>query len=414
MLLINFELVGIQTPEASSKNWIDYCLKIYGDVEMANSVQLEQSRQAADNNNFQICSKKIEELARSKAEYKRVIREAARNNDIDKLKKLVWEAIGTLETSQYLCGDPNNDGRPNMSVEIKSPPKLRSEVAALARQGAPKRNIPSESKISVRRPQISSSKNTVPRPATTPSVSTTQRHQQPVNKKLQRQLTQQAQAKYPDLSKRSKSEASVCAIPVALRRTHSRRSESSVVSFQKPQASVLRQQEEAIRKARGNADRRKIVHSGSDSTESLAGPSRRPVSQGRQGEIHKPRCGIPTAIPSMKQEHVQMPKPPPLAQHQRLRSPGAVMSKANVSSLNADQREALAIRNKIARADLEKCQRLGAKRVLDANRAAATAQQFGSKGRSTKLPISQIKNTEITEEGNISLLILVIFKYFLS
>lgn len=357
IFLINSDLVIIPAQNATAQSWIDYFLQIYENVELTNSVQLEQLRQAADDGNIRICSKKIEELARSKAKYHKIIQEAVRNNDINKLGKIVFEAIGTLETSQYLCGDPTIDGQPNTRVKITSRPKLPGGIDASAHHGAvPKRIIPSDSKISVSRPQNSSSRKNVSRPNTAPAESVNQRNQQLL--KEDREHRQHAQAKYPEsvLSKYSKSEVS---IPV--RRTQSRRSESSV-SFQQP------------------------LHRRDATT---------PVTASR------PRSAIPTAVPRENQAYLQMANQPPA---RRLQSTGAALSNSTARSMTDEQREARAVRTQIMREDLELSKRLGAQRRLDAERAAAKAQQFGAQGRSTKLPTLQIKKSAITEQGIFSVL----------
>lgn len=338
--------MGIPAPQPSHQNWIDYFLQIYDEVEMANSAALEQVVLAGDEGNVHICTQKIKELAGSKAKYEKMIQDAASNNDIDKVGKVVFEAIGTLENSQYLCGDPTKCGQPNIKVKILAYPKLRGEVAAFARRGAePKRSVPSVSKVSA--PQNNSSRKAVPRPHTTSALSTERQHQQP---------------------NRSKSEASVSSVPV--RRRNSKRSESSV-SFK------------AIRKAKVNSDKRKQIPSGSESAGSLPGASRRHVSIGQHDQLHTSRSGIPIATPRQMQEHIQITNQQPVR---------TTPSEAQL------QRRAIPIRNKIAR-DLELSQRLGAQRRLDAERSAATAQQFGAQGRKTKLPGLQLKETKITEEG---------------
>lgn len=375
---------------------------------MANNVQLDQLRRARDNGNLNICSKKIEELARSKARYEKIIQEAAHNNDIDTLGKIVFEAISTLETSEFLCGNPTKGGQPNMEVKILSYPKLRGDVAAFARRGTqPKRIVPSASSLSIRHPQISSSRKTMPRPHSTPAPHKDRRQQQMV--------------KNPN---RTKSVESNRAAPVPVRRTQSRRSESSV-SFQQP----LHRRDDTPR----NFDLRN--HS-QGTPRNLSGRTLLRKSKGvrdrvAEGAVPKQRFTIPSEAQRQLQENIQMSDAQPErrlrspgaassntsaqeAQRQiqeniqmsnaqpqrRLRSPGAVSSNASARSLTTEQREMIAIRNQKIQNDLEISKRLGRQRRLDAEKAATTADKFGAQGRKTTLPTTDLKNTEITEEGN--------------
>lgn len=122
------------TPLTLEQEWATFFNDIYNQVQEINDKLLDSYKQSGDQNNENICHKKIKQFLELRQHNQYLVEQAIRRGDINEIGEVAFAAIAPLEGNEFLCNDMNNKLKQVKLQILALPQKIANAKRVLQNQ----------------------------------------------------------------------------------------------------------------------------------------------------------------------------------------------------------------------------------------------------------------------------------------